>query len=120
MENQPRSGPAGNAEEITSDYANNVYFVGTVWDLKLLFGELASVGQNIDWHTSITMPWATAKLMAYYLQVNIAQHELSQGKIKIPAAMIPDIPPDVGNEDAETSRALAEIITTQRRLLLGE
>src|SRR5271156_347432 len=78
-----------NNEEITSEYANNTYFVRNIWDLKILFGELGIVGQGVDWHTAVTLPWAQAKLMSFYLQVNIAVHEATHGKVKVPTGMLP-------------------------------
>ena len=75
MEEKKKVGPEGTADDITSDYANNVFFVGSIWDLKILFGELTAVEQQVDWHTAMTLPWAQAKLMSYYLQINIALHE---------------------------------------------
>ena len=95
MEDQTKSSPEGNAEEITSDYANNVYFVASIWDLKILFGELGTSNREVDWHTSITLPWAQVKIMSYYLQVNIALHESNNGRIKVPPTMIPPNNPDV-------------------------
>jgi hypothetical protein len=85
--------------ELTSDYANNTFFEPSVWDLKILFGEFSGRSSSVDWHTSITLPWAQAKLMAYYLAVNIALHELSQGPIQIPAPVIPAEPPPVPSSE---------------------
>ena len=73
--NQPIQSEDAEQDELTADYANNVNFAANVWDLKLLFGELSGTKPAIDWHTSITLPWAQAKLMAYYLDINIASHE---------------------------------------------
>jgi len=50
-------------DEMNTEYANNVFFEPTVWDLKLIFGEWSSRANLVDWHTSVTVPWAQAKLM---------------------------------------------------------
>jgi hypothetical protein len=80
-------------EGLTVEYANNVFFSPNIWDLKILFGELSGTKQSVDWHTSITLPWAQAKLMAYYLTVNIAVHEQQSGPIRVPESMLPPEPP---------------------------
>ena len=104
-------------EEFTADYANNVFFSPTVWDLKIVFGELSAVKQAVDWHTSITLPWAQAKLMAYYLEVNIAAREMREGRIKIPEMMLPPEPPPPPPEsekDYAASKALFDMIKERR------
>jgi hypothetical protein len=104
-------------EELTSEYANNVFFAPNVWDLNILFGELSAVRQAIDWHTSMTLPWAQAKLMAYYLAINIAAHELREGPIKIPASMLPQAPPPPPQsaKDDPNAQALFEMIKEHRQ-----
>lgn len=67
---------ANGTEELTSDYANNTFLQPTIWDLKVLFGELTAQGKGIEWHTAITIPWAQAKLFSYYLQLNIESYEM--------------------------------------------
>lgn len=110
-----------NEDEITSDYANNVYYLGTIWDLKLLFGELSSIKGDIDWHTSITLPWAAAKLMSYYLTINVAAHEAQSGPIKVPKAMLPPPPPPIREEDKnnESVKALIEFINETRKKFIA-
>lgn len=76
-------------DDLVSDYANNTVIQQTVWDLKLIFGEYSEFAKGVEWHTSITMPWAQAKLLSHYLQVNIAVWEKQHGTIKIPDAMLP-------------------------------
>jgi hypothetical protein len=61
----------GTRTEITSEYANNTFFEPTIWDLKILFGEFTGRTDSVDWHTSITLPWARAKLLAYYLGTEV-------------------------------------------------
>src|SRR5271163_1783555 len=90
MEDASKVGQA-EPDELSHEYANNVFFGPTIWDLKLVFGELSGMKEGVDWHTSITLPWATAKLMSYYLAINLAAHELDNGIIRVPKAMLPVI-----------------------------
>jgi len=76
-------------EEMTADYANNTMFESTIWDLKLIFGEFSQRPNSVEWHTSITVPWAQAKLMIYYLQANVAAYEINTGKIKMADQVLP-------------------------------
>lgn len=71
-------------DDLTTDYANNVAFESTIWDLKLIFGEYSDHDKSVEWHTSITIPWAQAKLMQYYLQINVEYFESQHGKIEVP------------------------------------
>lgn len=90
--------------DMNTEYANSVGFHPTIWDLKILFGELSSRTPSVDWHTSMTLSWAQAKLMAYYLQINLALQESRNGNINVPIEMTPmELP------------ALAESATTDPR-----
>jgi hypothetical protein len=89
MGESAKTPPANQPDEISSDYANNVALEQTVWDLKLIFGEYSQRLEGVEWHTSITMPWAQAKLLSHYLQANVAVWELNHGPKAIPEAMIP-------------------------------
>lgn len=82
-------------DDFVSEYANNFQFEQSVFDLKLIFGQLdQSKGPAVvEQHTSVTIPWISAKLLLYYLQLNIAGYELQNGKIKIPPELLP---PSVG------------------------
>jgi hypothetical protein len=106
-------------EELTSDYANNVLFVGTIWDLKLLFGELSATNKGVDWHTSITLPWELAKLMAYYLDINLAARELTHGTIRVPESMTPpEPPPPSESENNPATQRLVSFIKEHRQKFL--
>lgn len=37
----------------------------------------------------MTMAWAQAKMLSYYLRVNLAIYEALHGIVKVPAAMLP-------------------------------
>jgi hypothetical protein len=90
-------------EDFESLYANNVTFEMSVWDLKLIFGQLDQHGGKIavEQHTSIAVPWVQAKLMSYFLQVNLAVYEADYGRIRIPANVVPPelppLPPELEN-----------------------
>ncbi len=87
-------------EDFVSLYANNVRFESSVWDLKLIFGQLdqSTGGEVIELHTAITMPWAAVKIMLHYLRLNIALHELENGKVKINPRLFPTPPPPLTPE----------------------
>lgn len=87
-------------EDFESLYANNVRFESSIWDLKLIFGQLdqSTGGEVIELHTAMALPWTTAKIMLYYLHVNIALHELENGKIRIPPRVFPNVPPPLSSE----------------------
>ena len=111
MSDDPHTAPV---EELSSDYANNVRFEASVWDLKLIFGEYSnSAPQNVEWHTSITIPWAQAKLMLYYLEANVIAHEAQVNKINIPQAMIP---PEWAVPPAEAPPSLHGIVPALKKL----
>ena len=77
------------SEDFASAYANNVYFEPSVWDLKLIFGELDGASNTNQQHTAVTMSWVVAKLLAHHLNVQIATHEIAQEKIVIPRDVWP-------------------------------
>ncbi|SRR5229473_4023473 len=84
------------AEEFYEAYANSVYYEGSSWDLKLIFGQLdqREGKAKIVQHSAITVPWTQAKLMLYWLRGQIEAHELANGKIHIPKSIIPGpLPP---------------------------
>jgi hypothetical protein len=93
-------------EDFASLYANNITYEASVWDLKLIFGQLdqkliQGQGQTaVDYHTAITLPWSTVKSMVYYLRVNLAGHEAEAGPVKLPARILPDRPSVLGDNPA--------------------
>jgi hypothetical protein len=91
---EPAEAKSQDGTELTANYANNVYYEPTVWDLKLIFGEFSGKSNAVDWHTSITIPWAQAKLLFYYLAINIAFQEIQQGPIHVASAVLPPVPPE--------------------------
>jgi len=108
-----------------SVYANQINFELNDLDLDFIFGQLSRApgkGEPFtDWHTKVAMPWAEAKLVSFYLRLNLALYESSNGLIKLPAGMLPATIPTP--EDLDTnpaSRALFEKITAIRNELMEE
>lgn len=109
-------------EEAVPVYANNVRFEMTAWDLRVLFGQLASTtisGEpGVDWHTDVTIPWIQAKLMHFYLGVNLALYETENGTIKIPTSVLPPkyLPPkgtDLNDAQVRASFGIVEKLLTR-------
>jgi hypothetical protein len=90
-------------------YANNFHFEPSVWDLKIMFGQLEQhTGTSvIDWHTAITIPWLQVKFVAYYLRVQAAWQEQHSGPIKGPAFVMPSQPKPPAGELANDPAAIA-------------
>lgn len=107
-------------DDFVSLYANNIQFEQSAFDLKLVLGELdqSSGKVTVEQHGSVTIPWAQAKLLVYYLQVHIAAYEFQMGKIKIRQDLIPPpIPEQKGDPKLE---AFYELITNIReQFVLG-
>lgn len=128
-EQKKRSNPPGDShqevprlefkrsESFESLYANNVRYEASVWDLKLLFGVLDQQATSpavelVELNTAMSMPWPVVKIMAYYLQLNVAIYELENGKIRVNPRVYPTEPPPVApgfenNELVKAGRALS-------------
>ena len=93
------------SKEICQRYANNVQFETTVWDMKIVFGEVDQFADPavIEQHTTITLSWLEAKIMAYYLVVNLALYQAKHGSIPVPPLVLPLGPskdsPDIPDKD---------------------
>ena len=76
------------------DYANNVYLEGSVWDMKLIFGQLDQSGTlaKVEQRGSVTLPWTQAKILTYLLCLHLTGYEMANGKIHIPPAIMPPEP----------------------------
>ncbi|HTB12832.1 MAG TPA: hypothetical protein VK752_14725 [Bryobacteraceae bacterium] len=79
-------------EDFTSLYSNNVQFESTLWDLKLLFGQVDLAKSVIEQHTAMAVPWPYAKIAAYYMMVNVILHQSNNGNIFIPPNVMPTRP----------------------------
>ena len=108
-------------EELFTAYTNAIFLSPAVLDMKIVFGETAILGQGtVDWHSSITMTWQQAKILQYYLTVIIAAHEMDNGLIKIPRAMLPKgTPPlpDQGSVKPELLKYLKFLEEYRRKFL---
>jgi uncharacterized protein DUF3467 len=80
--------------DFVSRYANYSHLESSVWDLKILFGEFdqSAKGAAVPVNASVTLPWAQVKVLAYFLRVHVTAYEADQGRIKIPAGIIPEVP----------------------------
>lgn len=81
-------------ENFESWYANNIQYFPSVWDLRMVFGELdLRDGKGfVRQHTAMTVGWVQAKLMIYFLSLQVYVHELTEGKIAIPPGALPPEP----------------------------
>jgi hypothetical protein len=109
-------------EDFVSGYANNIQFEPSAWDLKIVFGELSQTAQEtvVEQHTSITISWLQAKMLEFYLKVQIAAHELEDGKIQVPQRVLPPepppLPPNIPNREA-AERMRKAYLDLRERLL---
>jgi hypothetical protein len=81
-------------EDFIDRYANNVFFEGSIWDLKVVFGSLdQSIGPNyVTQHTGVSLSWTQVKLLAYLLRFQLVAHEARMGKVNVPKGIINAIP----------------------------
>lgn len=81
------------SEDFGSVYSNNVQFESFPADLNIIFGESRILdGKPItEQHTAVRMTWAQAKLLAFFLTVQIDIYEFEHGKISIPKPMLPPV-----------------------------
>jgi hypothetical protein len=109
-------------EDFYTDYANNVYLEGSVWDLKLIFGQLdQSSGSAItEQRAAITIPWRQAKILNYLLSIHIRAHELDTGlPIEIPKSAIPP-EPTAGPEEPAYLEELYAYMRQLRKETFGQ
>lgn len=119
--NTPTPAEFVRTDDFTSAYANNVLFEPSVWNLKMIFGELDQHGSKstVEQHTSITLPWLQAKIMRVFLDVNIAFYEAENGKIDVPTHLLPSPqapPPELEGHQRE----VAEMVYKKLQKLLAE
>jgi hypothetical protein len=93
-------------EDFTSLYANNVHFESSIWDFKMLFGQLDQSGgsTSIEQHTAMTIPWIQVKLMAYFLAINLTFHQNQNGLVRVPAGVLPNRPDPANPELDDNGR----------------
>jgi hypothetical protein len=104
-------------EDIISEYANNAFLESSAWDMRIVFGQLDQANPKapvIKQKVAITLPWAQAKLLQYYLQLHIDVEESQDGPIHIRPELIPAEPDKPKNENDPREKALYEIIRRRR------
>jgi hypothetical protein len=109
-------------EDFYTDYANNIFLEGSVWDLKLIFGQLdqSTSPAMTEQRAAITIPWRQAKILNYLLSVHIRAHELDTGlPISVPKGVIPPEPTPGAGEPAYVEK-LYEYIRRLRQETFGE
>ena len=111
------------SDNFSSTYANNAFFEGSAWDLKIIFGQLDQSGDQpvIKQHLAVTVPWAQAKLALYYLRLQIEAMEIQSGKIAIRSDLIPPEPPPLTpeQENIPGSIELRELVLKLREEFLA-
>jgi hypothetical protein len=91
----PTRQPFKRHENFDSWYANNIQYYSSEWDLKLLCGELdwSPTGDlMVEQRTALVVSWLQAKIMAYFIALHVGIHEMTHGKIQVPAAILPPEP----------------------------
>jgi hypothetical protein len=104
-------------EDFSSVYSNNVQFESFATDLKIIFGEQSlEEGKSIvEQHTAVRITWLQAKLLAYFLNVQVAANEREHGKVSIPKALLPTITKLPETLAANpTAQAIIELINRMR------
>ena len=75
-------------------YANNVFMEASLWDLKLILGQLSQqlAPGTVVQNASVTLPWAQVKVLRYFLGLHLLSHELQNGRVQIPPTIVTPIP----------------------------
>ena len=110
-------------ENFESWYSNNIQFKPTEWDLKAIFGEMEQQSDGsiiVQQHTAIVLSWLQAKIMYYFLGMQLGAYELAHGKIPIPPSVMPTEPaPPTGNLDTPDTRILYEFMKKFRKQFIA-
>lgn len=109
-------------QDYESLYANHVAFQPSEWDLKLTFGELDKDKDDFDFvaqHTAIAVPWLQAKIMNYFLTLQLGVFEMTHGKIPIPPSVLPQVPDSAPSDADAHSRQVIEYIKKVRDEFFG-
>jgi len=96
-------------DDFKAVYANNFQFEASVWDLKIMLGQLERhTGSTlVNWHTAVTIPWLQVRLVAYFLLINLAIHEQENGRVNIPVRVMPKAPEPPSGDQANDPSAIA-------------
>lgn len=80
------------SDDFSASYANNVFFATSVFDIKMIFGDIVQFPNDqpfVEQHTAITLSWREAKIAALFLAMNIAMHENKFGALDVPEGILP-------------------------------
>jgi hypothetical protein len=99
----PESSEMKYSADFVHRYANQVTFELNSSDLRIVFG-ITEKNAPV-FHTAITVTWAEAKLLHHFLSQNIKSYEFFEGKIRIPAGMMPPSPPEPREDRKDDSTA---------------
>jgi hypothetical protein len=107
-------------EDFVSYYANNATVEASIWDLRILFGQLDQAASRVFQEFSVTVPWNLAKLLHFHLQVQIAAYEIQHGKIQVAAEIMPPSfppPPEELRQHPAFSKIFEEINRIQQEFV---
>jgi uncharacterized protein DUF3467 len=115
---KPRNPEFRRTEDFVDVYANNINFEASTFDLKILFGQLnQSFDPNIvEQHTAVTVAWAEAKLFLHFLGVQLAAFEEVNGKILLPAAVLPAAPIEPDEQVAKAEPKAVRVYQLIKRI----
>ena len=93
-------------EGVHRAYANNVQAAQTIFDVRIIFGELINVTDEeivIEQRVQVTMSWAELKIVNDFLAQHIKAFEDKNGPIKIPTAVANPLQPSGPEEPKQAS-----------------
>jgi hypothetical protein len=111
-------------ENFENWYANNVQYFPTEWDLKLVFGQVdwEQGKMLVEQHTGMTVDWLQAKMMLYFLTLQVGVYEMQYGELQVPASVVPPEPLPPSTEDLKSYPAgnrVFEFIKKIREQMFG-
>ncbi len=104
-------------EDFATVYANNVRYESSVWDLKMIFGDLdQSQGKEVvQLHTFVSIPMIKSKIIADMLRLNVEAYELDNGNIDVPIRVIPPgVELEAEQEQNPLFRSIRDLVNKRR------
>jgi hypothetical protein len=98
------------SEEFENLFANNVRFESTLWDLRLMFGQVDLAAKQIVQHTAINIPWPQVKIASYLMLVNLVVQQALNGNVFLPPFVMPPRPNASDPAFAEFDKRLVEYL----------
>lgn len=112
------------ANDFFETYANQATYESSVWDLKIIFGQLdqSSGAGRVKQTLAVTIPWTQAKLAVFSLKLLVTGMELQNGKIQIRPDLLPVEAPALtpDQENDPLARATHEAYKRLREEFLRE